>query len=176
MAVVQLSDVIQPEFFAQYSAENSMTSTALFRSGVLVPNPLMRAQLGDGGDTLNIPFWLDLVSPADPSGVDPNVSTDNPSDLSTPFEISALNQVVRKSYLNNSWAAAAFAGELAGSDPMAGGPVIQSARGLCACLPTQAASTAAWMGHPPSSDHEDSRTWPGHLPSRSLKTDSRSRN
>jgi len=71
MAVVQLSDVIQPEFFAQYSAENSMTSTALFRSGVLVPNPLMRAQLGQGGDTLNIPFWLDLVSPADPSGVEP---------------------------------------------------------------------------------------------------------
>jgi hypothetical protein len=71
MAVVQLSDVIQPEFFVQYSTENSMTSTALFRSGVLVPNPLMRAQLGDGGDTLNIRFWLDLVSPADPRGVGP---------------------------------------------------------------------------------------------------------
>lgn len=118
MALVQLSDIIQPEFFAAYMAENSMVSTALFQSGVLVPNALMQSQLGMGGDILNIPFWNDLVSPIDPGGVDPNISSDNPADLSTPFAINAANQVVRKSYLNNSWSAASFAGELAGSDPM----------------------------------------------------------
>jgi hypothetical protein len=118
MALVQLSDVIVPEFFAEYMALNSMTSTALFQSGVLVPNALMQAQLGMGGDILNIPAWTDLVSVADPGGSDPNLSNDNPADLSTPALINAVNQVVRKSYLNNSWSAASFAGEMAGSDPM----------------------------------------------------------
>lgn len=118
MALVQLADIVQPEFFANYMAENSPVSLALSTSGVVVPNSLMQAQLTQGGDTLNIPMWSDLLSPADPGGVDPNVSTDDPTDLSTPFKISAINQAVRKSYLNNSWAAASFAGEVAGSDPM----------------------------------------------------------
>jgi len=118
MALVQLSDVIVPEYFAEYMANNSMVSTALFQSGVLVGNPLMQAQLGMGGDILNIPAWNDLSSPADPGGVDPNISSDNPADVSTPYAINAVNQLVRKSLLNNSWSAASFAGELAGSDPM----------------------------------------------------------
>jgi hypothetical protein len=85
MALVQLSDVIVPEYFAEYMALNSMTSTALFQSGVLVGNPLMQARLGMGGDILNIPAWTDLVSPADPGGSDPNLSNDVPTALSTPF-------------------------------------------------------------------------------------------
>jgi hypothetical protein len=93
MAVVQLSDVIQPQFFSEYLAENSMTSTALFQSGVLVPNALMQAEIGAGGNTLNVPFWGDLVSPADPGGSDPNISNDNPASLSTPQKIVAHNQV-----------------------------------------------------------------------------------
>jgi hypothetical protein len=50
MPVVQLADVIQPEFFSQYMAGNSMVSAALFRSGVLVPNALMESQISAGGD------------------------------------------------------------------------------------------------------------------------------
>ena len=53
MAVVQLADIIQPECFAEYMANNSRVSTALFQSGVLVPNALMQAQLSMGGDVLN---------------------------------------------------------------------------------------------------------------------------
>jgi hypothetical protein len=59
MAVVQLADIIQPEYFAESMANNSMVSTALFQSGVLVPNALMQAQLSMGGDVLNIPAWND---------------------------------------------------------------------------------------------------------------------
>jgi hypothetical protein len=118
MAVVQLADIIEPQFFSEYMAENSMTSTALFQSGVLVPNALMQVEVSAGGNTVNVPFWGDLVSPADPGGVDPNLSNDNPAQLSTPNKITAHNQVARKSYLNNSWGAMSFAGELAGSDPM----------------------------------------------------------
>lgn len=118
MAVVQLSDVVVPEFFAEYMGENSPVSLSLSQSGVMVDNPLMQAQLSLGGDLLNIPMWTDLLSPADPGGVDPNISTDVPTDLSTPFNINAVNQIVRKSYLNQSWASMSLAGELAGSDPM----------------------------------------------------------
>jgi hypothetical protein len=41
---VQLADVIVPEVFTEYLGVNSMTSTALFRSGVLVPNQIMQAR------------------------------------------------------------------------------------------------------------------------------------
>jgi hypothetical protein len=118
MALVQLSDVIVPEFFSEYFANNSMVSTALFQSGVLVGDSLMKAQLPMGGDILNISAWNDLSSPADPGGVGPIISSDNPADLSTPFNVNAVNQLVRKSYLNNSWSAASLAGEMAGSSPI----------------------------------------------------------
>ena len=36
MALVQPSDVIVPEYFAEYMANNSMVSTALLQSWVLV--------------------------------------------------------------------------------------------------------------------------------------------
>lgn len=115
---VQLADVIVPEVFTEYLSVNSMTSTALFRSGVLVPNQIMQADISRGGNSLNVPAWTDLVSPADPGGADPNLSNDNPLQLSTPGLITAINQQVRKSYLNNSWGSMNFAGELAGSNPM----------------------------------------------------------
>jgi len=117
MALTQLADIIEPQYFSEYFAENSMTSTALFQSGVLVPNALMQEQITQGGHLLSIPSWADLQSPAD-GGADPNLSDDNPAHLSTPNKLAAINQIVRKSYLNNSWSAASFAGELAGSDPM----------------------------------------------------------
>ena len=88
-----------------------MTSTALFQSGVLVPNALMQEQISMGGHLLNIPAWADLQSPAD-GGTYPNISNDNPAQTSTPNKLAAINQIVRKSYLNNSWSAASFAGEL----------------------------------------------------------------
>jgi hypothetical protein len=118
MAVVQLADIIEPQVFSEYLDENSMVSSALFQSGVLVPNALMQEKVSTGGNALNIPFWGDLLSPADAGGSDPNLSNDNPAQLSTPNKISAHNQVVRVSYMNNSWGAMNFAGELAGSNPM----------------------------------------------------------
>jgi hypothetical protein len=32
MALTQLADIIEPQYFSDYFAENSMTSTALFQS------------------------------------------------------------------------------------------------------------------------------------------------
>lgn len=113
----QLADVIVPEFYAEYGGIDTMTSTALFQSGVLVANPILDAQLAAGGDILNLPAWLDLAAANDPGGVEPNLGNDNPATLATPKKITAVNHLVRKSYLNDSWSAADFATELAGSDP-----------------------------------------------------------
>lgn len=37
-----------------------MVSTALFQSGVLTRNSLLQAQISNGGDTVNLPFWLGM--------------------------------------------------------------------------------------------------------------------
>jgi hypothetical protein len=61
MAIVQLADIIQPEFFAACMAEDSVTSTALFQSGVLVPNSLMGSPAmttpGFGDGRVQLSFW-----------------------------------------------------------------------------------------------------------------------
>jgi hypothetical protein len=113
----QLSDVIVPDFYAEYGGIDTMTSTALFQSGVLVDSPILTAQLSMGGDIVNLPSWLDLAAANDPGGVEPNLSSDNPLTLATPKKITAVNQIVRKSFLNDSFSSADFATELAGSDP-----------------------------------------------------------
>lgn len=113
----QLADVIVPEFYATYGGIDTMTSTALYQSGVLVGNPILDAQLSAGGDIIDLPAWLDLAAANDPGGLEPNLSNDNPATLATPKKITAVNHRVRKSYLNDSWSAADFATELAGSDP-----------------------------------------------------------
>jgi hypothetical protein len=48
MAQVQITDVVLPAEFTAYQVENSMLSTALFQSGVVLPNGEMSAQLNAG--------------------------------------------------------------------------------------------------------------------------------
>ncbi len=45
MAQVQITDVVVPAEFRAYQVKNSMVSTALFQSGVVLPNGEMSAQL-----------------------------------------------------------------------------------------------------------------------------------
>ena len=102
MAVTQLSNVIVPEVFEQYVAEDTCISTALLQSGVVVQSDYLQTQLPMGGNIILVPSWLDLVSPSN-ANTDPNISSDNPAALATPIGITAMNFVSRKSYLNNVW-------------------------------------------------------------------------
>lgn len=115
--LTQLSDVIVPTFYDAYNGINSMTSTALFQSGVLTENPVLTAQLSQGGNIVNFPAWLDLQAANDAGGTEPNIGTDDPTDVAATKKLTAINQLARFSYLNDSWSAADFAIELAGSDP-----------------------------------------------------------
>ena len=62
MAVVQLSDVVVPEFYATYGGFDSMTSTALYQSGILQQNPLLDAQVNRGTLKCRSPFGQVLVA------------------------------------------------------------------------------------------------------------------
>ena len=75
MAVTQIADVVVPAQFTAYQVENSLQSTALFRSGALVRNALMDSQLALGSNNFIIPFWADL------SDIEANITTDNPADV-----------------------------------------------------------------------------------------------
>jgi hypothetical protein len=118
MAVVQLSDVIVPEFYAEYGGFDSMSSTALYASGILQQNPILDTLVAGPGQIANVPLWGDLAAATDSGGSEPNISTDNPATVAATKKISAVNQLVRTSFLNDSWSSADLATELAGSDPM----------------------------------------------------------
>jgi hypothetical protein len=113
MAVTQIADVVVPAEFTAYQVENSMVSTALFQSGVAVRNNEITAQLQAGSQSFTVPFWADLgESEAD-------ITNDDPTDLSTPLKITAARQVVRKSFLHQSWSEMSLASELSGDNALA---------------------------------------------------------
>jgi Major capsid protein 13-like len=113
MPVVQIADVIVPAEFTAYQVENTLTSTALFQSGVAVKNGEMESQLEAGAQSFTIPYWND---PAD--GGEADITNDDPTILSTPLKLTAGRQVVRKSYLHQSWSEMSLASELSGSDAL----------------------------------------------------------
>jgi hypothetical protein len=113
MAVTQIADVVVPAEFTAYQVENSMVSTALFQSGVAVRNNEITSQLQAGSQSFTVPFWADLgESEAD-------ITNDDPTDLSTPLKITAARQVVRKSFLHQSWSEMSLASELSGDNALA---------------------------------------------------------
>jgi hypothetical protein len=59
MAQTQIADVIVPAEFTAYQVENSLVSTALFQSGVAVPNGEMASHLLAGAEQFSVPFRAD---------------------------------------------------------------------------------------------------------------------
>ena len=112
MAQVQIADVVVPAEFTAYQVENSMVSTALFQSGVALPNGEMAAQLVAGAQSFTVPFWSDIPD------TEADITNDNPAILSTPQKISAAAMVCRKSFVHASWSEMSLASELSGSDAL----------------------------------------------------------
>lgn len=112
MALTQLSDVIIPEVYETYQAENTPDKTAFWESGVVTSSPLLNAKANSGGDQVTIPFWKDLDVTNEP-----NISNDTENDA-VPEKLTSGRQAGRSSFLNNGWKSADLSGEIAGSDPM----------------------------------------------------------
>ncbi|WP_241618862.1 major capsid protein [Rosenbergiella epipactidis] len=112
MSTTQISDVIVPTEFTNYLVLNTLVKSALFQSGVATTNALISSQLSAGADQFTVPYWNDLADD------EADIVSDDPSVLSTPKKIGTTKQLVRKSYLHQSWSAMNLASELSGSNAL----------------------------------------------------------
>lgn len=114
MSTVQLSDIIDVTVFQDLDPVNDPSKTAFYQSGIVTQSPLLNQLATDPGKRPELPFWKDLDLTDDP-----NLSTDDPSDVATPGKIEQGEQIARKAFLNNGWSASDLASELAmGMDAM----------------------------------------------------------
>lgn len=110
MSTTRLSDIVIPENYSKYDIEKAIELNNLFQSGVIVTSPMLQALAGSGGQTVNIPQWLDVTKD------EPNTSSDDPAVFAVPKKQTAVKQVARIASLNQSWSSTDLAVELAGSD------------------------------------------------------------
>jgi Major capsid protein 13-like len=73
----------------------------------------MASQLSAGAEQFTVPFW------GDAGENEPDITNDDPTVQSVPLKITAAKQVVRKSFLHQSWSDMTLASELSGSDALA---------------------------------------------------------
>jgi hypothetical protein len=106
MAAAVLSDVIVPEVFEPYVIERTAELSAFWESGIVVAVPDLNF---DGGTTVQMPFWQDLV------GDDQVISTDTNLTVSP---ITAEQDVAVLNARALVYGAKDLAGALAGSDPL----------------------------------------------------------
>lgn len=112
MATVRLSDVIVPEIFNGYIQQYTEVKSELIKSGALVADPLIAANMSGGGLTFHTPSWKDLAD--DPE----NISNDDPSVLSVPYKTGTSQEISVRMSRNNSWSTMDLVATLVGDDPM----------------------------------------------------------
>ena len=113
MSTTRLVDIIEPQKFTQYLVDTSATKNRFVQSGILINNDLINQFLKTGSTTFNVPYWQDIVN-----GVEADIISDDPAELSVPKKLSSYKQVVRKSFLHNSWSTMGLSAEIAGSNPL----------------------------------------------------------
>lgn len=62
MAASVMGDVVVPEVFTRYVIERTAELSALWQSGIVAPVP--NVNIGEGGATVQMPFWQDLTGAA----------------------------------------------------------------------------------------------------------------
>lgn len=107
MALTQLTDVYIPAVYNSLTSVNSPELTAFFTSGVAVRNAALDNAFGQGGRTLDMPFWKDIDQT-----VEQNYSTDSPSDVATPQKVVTGVMQARIAQMNQAFSEADLAVEL----------------------------------------------------------------
>lgn len=113
MAATQLSDIVEPKVFLSYVQRYTLEKSLLVSSGVLIRDSAFDELLVGGGRTFDMPSF----SPLDP--VEPNQSTTDPTDKSTPNKIATKKQNAIRHNRNQSWSSMDLTRQLAGADPIA---------------------------------------------------------
>ena len=106
---IRIQDVVVPSIFDPYIIEQTTFKNAFVNSGVVQSVPSL-SSASEGGDFVNIPFWV-----ANLSG-DLEVITDSTS--LTPGQLTASNQQGVVLHRGRAWASRDLAALAAGSDPM----------------------------------------------------------
>lgn len=116
MATTRLSDlVVVPEVFGNSMNLQSLALDLFVQSGVVVGDPTLNAFLSSetGGETFSPRF----LGPLDDT--DPNMSTDDPAQKSTPEKIVGSKNTAVRQDMNKSWSSMDLSAMLYGSDPIA---------------------------------------------------------
>lgn len=109
MEVTKISDVIQPELFAQYVIDKTSEKSELMYAGVIENNPELNRLVTGGGTVLTMPSWNDLTGESE-------VLSD--SQALTPGNITSKSELATLLIRGKAWGANELAGALAGDDPM----------------------------------------------------------
>jgi hypothetical protein len=113
MATVQIADIYNPLTFGRRAQQAQLQLNRFLASGVAVQDPLIAQQIAQGGHLGEITNFGKLAVS------EPNYSSDDPSQNSTPANISSELQQFRASARNQSWSTMDLARELALQDPVA---------------------------------------------------------
>jgi hypothetical protein len=110
VAKVKIADIIEPSLFTSYVIELTTEKSRLWQSGIVGPDQRISERIqGEGGRTINMPFWNDLSGESE-------VLDD--SNALTPEKIDAAQDVATLNYRGKAWSANDLAGAVAGDDPM----------------------------------------------------------
>ena len=113
MATTRITDLIVPEVFEPYVAEEVVRKLNLVQSGAVTRDGTLDRLLNGGGAVFNFPFYNNLAETGEV------VATDNPADVITPEKVTANNLLVPRCVRAVAWQVADLDKMLTGSDPMA---------------------------------------------------------
>ena len=106
----KIADIIVPEVFAPYVIEQINEKSALIKSGIVVPDPVLDKNAQAGGNLVNVPFFKQLT------GTDEILSDSNALD---PDKITTGTDIARMHFRGKAWGVNDLAKALSGDDPMA---------------------------------------------------------
>ena len=112
MATVQIADIYNPLTFAGAVQEAQTEKNAFLASGIMVRDGALAAQASAGGNIGEVSFFNPLGTG------EPNYSSDDPAEFSTPAKNNSKKQVWRNAARNKSWSAMDLARDLALQDPI----------------------------------------------------------
>ena len=112
MAEVRLAEVYEPTAFNAAVQEAAIESNAFLQSGILVRDARIDSMVGVGGMIGELPHFNPLTND------EPDYTTDNPANTSTPADIDHGTMVYRLANQHKSWSTMDLARQLALEDPL----------------------------------------------------------
>lgn len=112
MATVQILDIYNPVTFARREQEEQLQLNAFIQSGVMAEDPRLTQMASQGGNIGELPYYSPLGTE------EPNYSTDDPNQNSTPAKVSGDKMLWRSASQNKSWSTMDLAREIALNDPV----------------------------------------------------------